>query len=430
MLGRLLDPLYPSVEQRAPLPPLYTPGALAVLVLGHALGPGPLRTSASRLALLLLLLARPCFTTGNVSTDYSRTTITVAWMLLLLDLGGGATAARLRYVGKPSSSSKPATRDGDGSSSVGVGVGYGDLTTWPQRLRWGARLASTTRGIGWDWQVKGVPAHPAMDQARWAFVGTSLVDLAWHSVLKALAVYGIGFCRTLQQQQQQQQQPSIAVASPLGSRALLLDAVIAWCGAAWGWHTVGLANALGAVVAVGLGLSEPWECPPMLDSLWNGWSVRHMWSSAYHQMLRRVLQQPGIRAARFMGFRKGTLASRYLQLYLAFFISFGLHWWAQYTITRRDKGEFAFFMMQPVVITAEDFAQWLWGRTVTDPKRKEGFRSLERFVGYVWTFAAFTATLHPYVQGMTGTGVIGGSSPDESAALWLGQQHGAAYLQS
>lgn len=93
----------------------------------------------------------------------------------------------------------------------------------------------------------------------------------------------------------------------------------------------------------------------------------------------------------------GQLLDPPLQLYLAFFISFGIHWWQQYTITRRGKGEFAFFMMQPVIITAENFVQWLWGSTVDDPERKGGFRSLELLVGYVWTFEAFTVTLRPYV---------------------------------
>lgn len=141
----------------------------------------------------------------------------------------------------------------------------------------------------------------------------------------------------------------------------------------------------------------------------------------------KTLQQPGIRIARFIGFKKGTLLSRYFQLYLAFFISFSIHWWQRYTITRRDGGELAFFMMQPVVITIEDFIQWVWGRTIS-PKRKETLHSFEQVVGYVWTFAAFTLTLQPYVRGMIG--VIGGSSPDEAAAFSLGQQHGAMHLQA
>lgn len=84
-------------------------------------------------------------------------------------------------------------------------------------------------------------------------------------------------------------------------------------------------------------------------------------------------------------------------------------------------------MAQPVVITIEDFVRWLWGKTV-GPEQKDDFRSLELLVGYVWTFAAFTLTLQPYVRGMIG--VIGGSSPDEAAAFSLGQKHGATYLQA
>ena len=84
-------------------------------------------------------------------------------------------------------------------------------------------------------------------------------------------------------------------------------------------------------------------------------------------------------------------------------------------------------MMQPVVITIEDLIQWVWRRAI-GPKRKDNFTSFERFVGYVWTFVAFTLTLQPYVRGMIG--VIGGSSPDEAAAFLLGQQHGSMHLQA
>lgn len=96
-------------------------------------------------------------------------------------------------------------------------------------------------------------------------------------------------------------------------------------------------------------------------------------------------------------------------------------------ITRGDKGEFAFFMIQPVVITLEDFVQWVW-RNAINPKRKQDLLWCELAVGYVWTFTAFAFTLTPFVKGMVATGIIGGS-PEEAMAMSLGQRHGAKYLQ-
>lgn len=117
-----------------------------------------------------------------------------------------------------------------------------------------------------------------------------------------------------------------------------------------------------------------------------------------------------------------------MQLYLAFFISFGTHWWQSYTIAREDKGEFAFFMLQPVIITIEDFLQWIWSKSVS-AERKRRLAWLEYLVGYAWTIAAFTLTLRPVMQGWTSTGLIGSGGPDEKAALQLGRRHGGVYLR-
>ncbi|KAI1654000.1 hypothetical protein F4813DRAFT_239080 [Daldinia decipiens] len=164
----------------------------------------------------------------------------------------------------------------------------------------------------------------------------------------------------------------------------------------------------------------------MLNSVAMATSVRKTWSVAYHQLLRRTVQQPGLRLARLLGFKKGSIPSRYIQLYLAFYISFSIHWWQQYVITRGDKGEFAFFMIQPVVITLEDFFQWVW-RNAINTKRKQDLIWFEHAIAYVWTFTAFTFTLTPFLNGMVATGIIGGS-PEEVIAVSLGHRHGAKYL--
>ncbi|KAI0010928.1 hypothetical protein F4779DRAFT_260529 [Xylariaceae sp. FL0662B] len=403
MLENLINPFYPPIEERAPLPAFYLPAAFALLVLGYAIGPGLIRNTAISSLLLLLTLQRPYYTAGSVASDYSFSGVCIIYFLASLDLGN----SNPRWIGR---TDKPAPKDGSS------GVAWRDAKTWPQRLGWAFNLATTNRGIGWDWQVKGVPAHPEPDATRLRFVGKRVLDFARHVALKSLAVYGIGFCQTVQ--------PAVVQTSPW--TAHLLGVIENWCGAVWGWNTIGLAYAAGAAITVLLGIYEPWQWPPMLNSVTMAWSVRRIWSVAYHQILRRVLQQPGIRLARLLGFKKGSIPSRYLQLYLAFYISFCIHWWQQYVITRSDKGEFAFFMMQPVAITIEDFVQWVWG-SIMNPKRRQNLHWFELLVGYVWTVAAFTFTLTPYVKGMTGTGVVGLGNPGEKAAMTLGRQHGAAY---
>lgn len=67
-----------------------------------------------------------------------------------------------------------------------------------------------------------------------------------------------------------------------------------------------------------------------------------------------------------------------------------------FNVTRKDMGELAFFMSQPLAIVAEDLVVWIWkqiGLAGKDPR-------LERLVGYIWTFAWFSFNLELYVGGL------------------------------
>ncbi|KAI1206761.1 uncharacterized protein F4807DRAFT_438204 [Annulohypoxylon truncatum] len=393
---------YPPLTSRSPLPPHQLPAAYAAVVLGYFLGPGALQTLGVTCVLLYFGLLRPFFTTGDVVTDYTMSSSFFVLWISYLDHRGSKSAGGPRYTGNPD---KPLPPNG------------GDAMTRAQKLRWAVRLASTPRGIGWDWRVKNVPPHPGADLAPLSFVWTQVVEVAWRTALKAAAVYVIGFCKVVQLS---------TTTSAMGG--WLLDATVAWCGAVWSWNTIGSSNAAGAAITVLLGICESWEWPPVLGALGDAWSVRQVWSTSYHQIMRRPFQTPGLRLARFLGLKKGTFGSRYLQLYSAFFVSFCTHWFQSFVVSRHDNGELAFFMLQPVIISVEDFLQWIWRKSI-DPKRKKDLTRLETVVGYVWTIAAFTFTLQPVMRGWTDIGLIGGGGPDEKAALLLGHQHGMAYFQ-
>jgi hypothetical protein len=73
-----------------------------------------------------------------------------------------------------------------------------------------------------------------------------------------------------------------------------------------------------------------------------------------------------------------------------------------FNVTRRDMGEFAFFMSQPVAITAEDFVQWVWRRL-----RGSGESGrCEMIVGYVWVCIWFSLSLQLYIKGLVDAEVI------------------------
>jgi hypothetical protein len=115
-----------------------------------------------------------------------------------------------------------------------------------------------------------------------------------------------------------------------------------------------------------------------------------------------MLSQPAIRIVRLLGLRKGSLASRYTQLYITFGISCIFHQFQMFNVTRRDMGEFAFFMVQPIAITAEDIVQWTW-RKLRGPTSTARFETL---VGYAWVLAWFSFSLQLYVKGLVDAEVI------------------------
>lgn len=59
-------------------------------------------------------------------------------------------------------------------------------------------------------------------------------------------------------------------------------------------------------------------------------------------------------------------------------------------------GELAFFMSQPSAIVAEDLVNWAWKKIRVSRKS----RCLAKVVGYGWTIAWFSFSLHFYVSGL------------------------------
>ena len=117
-----------------------------------------------------------------------------------------------------------------------------------------------------------------------------------------------------------------------------------------------------------------------------------------------MLSQPATRITRLLCLRKGSLASRYTHLYLTFAISCLVHQYQMFNVTRRDMGEFAFFMSQPLAITFEDFVQYIWRKFQGGGSRES--RRFEEAVGAVWTLTWFSFSLHLYIRGLVEAEVV------------------------
>lgn len=115
-----------------------------------------------------------------------------------------------------------------------------------------------------------------------------------------------------------------------------------------------------------------------------------------HALTIQLLSQPAKRIARILGLRQGGLLSSYSQLFISFGMSCRFHEAQMFNVSRKDMGEFSFFMSQPLAIVAEDFVMWLWKKSALDG---EGHQ-FARYVGYLWTLLWFSFCLHFYVDGL------------------------------
>lgn len=154
------------------------------------------------------------------------------------------------------------------ASSKSRAQGWPDLSSTLQKLRWSFRLMIPShRGVGWNWQVKGVPSDSITTLLKWAYARTHLQRVALtylHSVGKLVIM---GFSSTMQKECSLSQAWVSAV----------LDVVVGWSGAIWVWDRLNYFYSLFAALSVASAVCETCEWPPLTGQLRDAWSVRQMW---------------------------------------------------------------------------------------------------------------------------------------------------------
>ena len=86
-----------------------------------------------------------------------------------------------------------------------------------------------------------------------------------------------------------------------------------------------------------------------------------MWGKCWHQMMRRACGESGRQVRGFLGLKKGGLASRYSQIWIAFAVSAIAHHGGAMTGAFEDGGlsQAVYFMVQPLGFMFEDFIIYL-----------------------------------------------------------------------
>jgi hypothetical protein len=92
----------------------------------------------------------------------------------------------------------------------------------------------------------------------------------------------------------------------------------------------------------------------------------------------------GVLAARSLGFRKGSLGSKYTQLYVGFLTTGAIHMVGGFYARGRDLGDMPFFLGQAAAITFENMVMACVSRM---GYKTEGPGPWARILGYVWVAA-------------------------------------------
>ncbi|KAH6613127.1 hypothetical protein C7974DRAFT_405197 [Boeremia exigua] len=374
---------YPPLDERKAIPGMYLPGTFA-LTLVPFFSAHRRRTALIVLPFLLsLCLLAPCYTFGNPSADFYRSSgfiIMPIWFIEFAVLRSQEGDTAPVYVGH--------TAQSDGT----IPRRMEDCPNGLSKLRWVVTLmVPSHRGIGWNWQIKNVPSDPNGHLARLAWIKLQTRKAVVSYIGSLLMLTILGFMSAIEEQSQGS--PSIE---------LVVDAIIGWTGAIWIYCRLCCFYSTSSVVTVALGIYEIWQLPPLMGDLHNAWSVRQFWAT-YHQTMRLMVSQPALRITRALGLQKGTIASALSQLFLSFGISCIVHQYQMFNVTRRDMGEFAFFMSQPVAISLEGVGKWLWDRHGTP---RSSTARLSTLLGYTWVFLWFSLSLPIYLKGSRDAGIV------------------------
>nr|GAT54712.1 predicted protein [Mycena chlorophos] len=222
-----------------------------------------------------------------------------------------------------------------------------------RRICWGNSLFFSPRGVGWAHEpTDSLPPHPPADISRTRFVLQRLRS--------AIIFFLIHDACNLHVRWNPMYWPDGPGYRTSGWMWRLVAT------ASWGLSAstmMCLLFTIISIVAVGSGLSEPYAWPAFMGSPRDAYTLRRFWGRTWHQVMRRFVSAHGRRVVQALNLKRGSNASSYTQLYVAFLISAIIHYIPEVIAMRSwHGGAFIFFTSQALAITCEDFVIWLGRR--------------------------------------------------------------------
>ncbi|KAH7403907.1 membrane bound O-acyl transferase family-domain-containing protein [Cadophora sp. MPI-SDFR-AT-0126] len=245
------------------------------------------------------------------------------------------------------------------------------------RLKWFFFLWNNQRGVGWNIQPDCLPQAPSSSTNRSTFVR--------HKFASAASTYlGLDITQMILRY-------TYAIEDgDFFAMHLLKQIFVAWTSAFKLFFTISLLYSLGSAFTILARVYDPVDWPPIFGHFTkDAWSVRKMWGSCWHQMMRRLCAEAGRITKSICGFRTGSFASRYSQIWVGFAVSAAIHHAGAIVGMFEDDGwlQSLYFLVQPVGIMFEDGVMGI--------ARRFGIRASRwtKLLGHLWVIGWFSWSL-------------------------------------
>ncbi|KAF2756784.1 hypothetical protein EJ05DRAFT_539667 [Pseudovirgaria hyperparasitica] len=266
------------------------------------------------------------------------------------------------------------------------------------RLKWAGRLTANPRLLGYSSQIAKMPKGYAPDLPRsWAILRKVLRMLYFVGVIVAIKFVFAQTSYTTYYDNHGHPRSDV-----LTRPGWLEGMLFAWLFILSGYAGIEACFALTAVVALALG-SPVHTVPPAGGDATQMYTVRKCWGEVWHGLLRRLCTAPGNYLAHdVFHLARGTFGSRYLKLFVAFFVSACVHsFGAMLTMrTFQDNGDFAWFFAQAIAIFVEDHVI-LFGKKIFGTQHATFWRT----VGYAWVIVWYGLSIQHYLFSMYSRGM-------------------------
>ena len=259
------------------------------------------------------------------------------------------------------------------------------------RLLDGLDLMLVARGIGRNFEVRGIYQHKRPPPSLPVFIVGNIWGAFWRFLLLDLCRHFFLSTHLAGLQ---------PLKGPLDYNAwtAIVFGALTWQCLRWRME---MQYRLASTIGVLVGWGQPSEWLPAFGTWTEAWTIRRLWSRAWHHNMRIPAEPPtALLVQNICGAKSKTLFARYGRLAGVFFISCMIHVLGRSLAGGDVKVDYLYFGSQVVLIVLEDCVQHLATRTglITPGGR------VSRWIGYLWTFVVQSWTLAWWVDGMVRKG--------------------------